>query len=215
MTTARHALIIETGRVSMAGTTEMLADNPANPQGKIGYIFARDGKLLDPTQTLASNVETSDFQDVEGFLKNGGQRGPQRRILREGTYAINLVQFIVLTDGRVYSLPLSREDMDVIQKMANVIAERNGFFPVIIKDNFNTAGLATTAGALGLRRSCSLQDARLRLRQHGAADDLLAGTDRHLDIGNWVRVHRRLAGVHVLGADLGDLPGREDSAERP
>src|SRR5215211_2839526 len=102
------------------------------PQGKIGYIFARDGKLLDPTQTLASNVDVSDFQDVEGFLKNGGQRGPQRRILREGTYAINLVQFIVITDGRVYSLPLSREDMDVIQKMATVIAERGGFFPVII-----------------------------------------------------------------------------------
>ncbi len=113
------------------------------PQGKIGYIFARDGKLLDSTQTLASNVDVSDFQDVEGFLKNGGQRGPQRRVLREGTYAINLVQFIVLTDGRVYSLPLSREDMDVIQKMANVIAERNGFVPVIIKDTDDKIGIAT------------------------------------------------------------------------
>ena len=113
------------------------------PQGKIGYIFARDGKLLDPTQTLASNLDVSDFQDVEGFLKNGGQRGPQRRVLREGTYAINLVQFIVLTDGRVYSLPLSREDMDVIQKMANVIAERNGFVPVIIKDTDDKIGIAT------------------------------------------------------------------------
>jgi uncharacterized membrane protein YqiK len=113
------------------------------PQGKIGYIFARDGKLLEPTQTLASNVEASDFQDVEGFLKSGGQRGPQRRILREGTYAINLVQFIVITDQRVYSLPLSREDMDVIQKMATVIAERGGFFPVIIKDTDDKIGIAT------------------------------------------------------------------------
>ncbi len=41
-------------------------------QGKIGYIFARDGKPLEPTQVLASNVDASDFQDVEGFLKNGG-----------------------------------------------------------------------------------------------------------------------------------------------
>ena len=113
------------------------------PQGKIGYIFARDGKLLDPTQTLASNVEVSDFQDVEGFLKNGGQRGPQRRILREGTYAINLVQFIVLTDGRIYSLPLSREETQVIQGMATVIAERGGFFPVIIKDTDDKIGIAT------------------------------------------------------------------------
>jgi uncharacterized membrane protein YqiK len=113
------------------------------PQGKIGYIFARDGKLLDPTQTLASNVEVSDFQDVEGFLRNGGQRGPQRRILREGTYAINLVQFVVLTDERVYSLPLSREDMEVIQRMATVIAERGGFVPVIIKDTDDRIGIAT------------------------------------------------------------------------
>src|SRR5215204_4307240 len=113
------------------------------PQGKIGYIFARDGKLLDPTQTLASNVDVSDFQDVEGFLRNGGQRGPQRRVLREGTYAINLVQFIVLTDGRVYSLPLSREDMQVIQSMAQVITDRGGFFPVIIKDTDDKIGIAT------------------------------------------------------------------------
>src|SRR5687767_11711176 len=113
------------------------------PQGKIGYIFARDGKLLDSTQTLASNEDVSDFQDVEGFLKSGGQRGPQRRILREGTYAINLVQFIVLTDERVYSLPLSREDMEVIQSMAQVITERGGFFPVIIKDTDDKIGIAT------------------------------------------------------------------------
>jgi len=113
------------------------------PQGKIGYIFARDGKLLDPTQTLASNVEVSDFQDVESFLKNGGQRGPQRRILREGTYAINLVQFVVLTDERVYSLPLSRDDMQVIQSMAQVITDRGGFFPVIIKDTDDKIGIAT------------------------------------------------------------------------
>jgi uncharacterized membrane protein YqiK len=113
------------------------------PQGKIGYIFARDGKLLDPTQTLASNVEVSDFQDVEGFLKNGGQRGPQRRILREGTYAINLVQFIVITDERVYSLPLSRDDMEVIQRMAHVITERGGFFPVILKDTDDKIGIVT------------------------------------------------------------------------
>ena len=113
------------------------------PQGKIGYIFARDGKLLDATQTLASNVEVSDFQDVEHFLKNGGQRGPQRRVLREGTYAINLMQFIVLTDERVYSMPLSREEQDVINRMAQVIAERGGFVPVIIKDTDDKIGIAT------------------------------------------------------------------------
>jgi uncharacterized membrane protein YqiK len=31
-------------------------------QGKIGYIFARDGKQLEPAQVLASNVTANDFQ---------------------------------------------------------------------------------------------------------------------------------------------------------
>jgi uncharacterized membrane protein YqiK len=113
------------------------------PQGKIGYIFARDGKMLEPTQTLASNETAHDFQDVEGFLKAGGQRGPQRRVLREGTYAINLMQFIVLTDERIYSLPLSRDEMQTIQGMAQVITERGGFVPVIIKDTDDKIGIAT------------------------------------------------------------------------
>ncbi len=113
------------------------------PQGKIGYVFARDGKQLDPTQVLASNVTADDFQDVQAFLKNGGQRGPQRRILREGTYAINLVQFIVFTDERVYSHPLSQEDNDVIQRMSGVITERQGFRPIVIKDTDDTVGVAT------------------------------------------------------------------------
>ena len=70
------------------------------PQGKIGYIFARDGEPLSAMQVLASNVTANDFQDVAAFLNNGGQRGPQRQILREGTYAINLAQFVVITEGK-------------------------------------------------------------------------------------------------------------------
>ena len=113
------------------------------PQGKIGYVFARDGKQLDPTQVLASNVTTNDFQDVEAFLKNGGQRGPQNRILRDGTYAINLMQFVVITEGRVYCLPLNRDEMGIIQGMADSITERHGFRPVIIKDTDDKIGVVT------------------------------------------------------------------------
>ncbi len=112
-------------------------------QGKIGYVFARDGIQLEATQVLASNAVVTDFQDVEGFLKNGGQRGPQRRILREGTYAFNLVQFIVITEERVYSLPLSREETEVVTRMAAVIGERGGFRPVIIKDTDDKIGIVT------------------------------------------------------------------------
>jgi uncharacterized membrane protein YqiK len=112
-------------------------------QGKIGYIFARDGKQLNPAQVLASNATVQDFQDVDGFLKNGGQRGPQRRILREGTYAFNLVQFIVITEERVYALSLSKEEADTIRGMAEVIGQRNGFRPVVIKDTDDLVGIVT------------------------------------------------------------------------
>ncbi len=112
-------------------------------QGKIGYIFARDGKPLEPAQVLASNLTADDFQDVNKFLRDGGQRGPQRRILREGTYAINLTQFVVITEERVYTLPLSREESDVIVRMAEVIKERGGFRPVIIKDTDDNIGVVT------------------------------------------------------------------------
>lgn len=67
------------------------------PQGQAGYVFARDGAPLGPTQTLASNAMTADFLEVRAFLSGGGQKGPQRTILREGTYAINLVQFVIVT----------------------------------------------------------------------------------------------------------------------
>jgi uncharacterized membrane protein YqiK len=121
-------------------------------QGKIGYIFSRDGKPLDPTQVLASNVEAKDFQDVEAFLKVGGQRGPQRLILREGTYAINLLQFIVITEGRVFSLPLNREEAVVIQGMVSSITERAGFEPVIIKDTDDLVGIVTVHDGPSLRQ---------------------------------------------------------------
>ena len=112
-------------------------------QGKIGYVFARDGAPLEPAQVLASNVHASDFQDVTNFLKSGGQKGPQRLILREGTYAFNLMQFVVITEERVYSLPLSRDDTAVIVRMAEVIKERDGFRPVIIKDGDDKIGIVT------------------------------------------------------------------------
>src|SRR5512133_2486326 len=112
-------------------------------QGKIGYIFARDGEPLSPMQVLASNVTANDFQNVTAFLINGGQRGPQRQILREGTYAINLAQFVVITEERVYYLPLSRDDQTVIQSMAQVIANRKGFTPVVIKDSDDLLGVVT------------------------------------------------------------------------
>jgi uncharacterized membrane protein YqiK len=112
------------------------------PQGRIGYVFARDGQPLPPAQALGSNASTADFTDVEGFLRSGGQRGPQRRILREGTYALNLAQFVVITsDGCLY-LQIDKDDAQVFNAMAAAIAERDGFSPVVITDD--AVGVVTT-----------------------------------------------------------------------
>ena len=89
---------------------------------------------------------------LKDSLKNGGQHGPQRRILREGTYAINLMQFVILTEGRTYSMPLGREEAVVIQNMANSIAERQGFHPVVIKDTDDLVGIATVHDGPSLKQ---------------------------------------------------------------
>ena len=113
------------------------------PQGRVGYIFARDGLQLGQTQTLANNESADDVQDVITYFKNGGQRGPQRMLLREGTYAINLAQFVILTDSRVYALSMSSEEKAIVNSMSAIINEREGFKPVIIKDSDDMVGIVT------------------------------------------------------------------------
>ncbi|MBP8137455.1 MAG: flotillin family protein [Candidatus Eisenbacteria bacterium] len=113
------------------------------PQGKIGYVFARDGKPLPPSQTLAANDKADDFQDAMVFLKAGGSRGPQRKILREGSYAIHLAQFVVIAEERVYALALDKAEEELFRRMATLIKERDGFNPVVIKGHDDMLGIVT------------------------------------------------------------------------
>ena len=114
-------------------------------QGEIGYVFARDGKALTPSQTLGKVVECNNFEDVEAFLRLGGQKGPQRSILREGTYVINLAQFIVITADEVYYMSLGLpEEKKQIAEMKNLINQRNGFHPQLISDSNDEIGIVTT-----------------------------------------------------------------------
>ncbi len=113
------------------------------PQGKIGYVYARDGEALLPSQTLGQLIGCNNFQDARGFL-NGessspdrepvrGQRGRQRAILREGVYAINVALFTVITEDTVYRLEVggAKERNSVVQ-WQNDLSEVEGFDPVII-----------------------------------------------------------------------------------
>lgn len=111
------------------------------PQGKIGYVYARDGKPLQPSQTLGRVVHCNNFQDARAFLGDGsgedesgcGQRGRQRAILREGVYAINLVLFVVISEDAVYRLPLGgQQELETLMSWQSELRRAGGFRPVVV-----------------------------------------------------------------------------------
>jgi uncharacterized membrane protein YqiK len=94
---------------------------------------------------LAANdtEDKSDFQDARKFLVSGGQKGPQRKVLREGTYAINTTQFAIITDERLYGHALSQQERAVLDGMKQTIADRDGFVPIILAANQDMVGIVT------------------------------------------------------------------------
>lgn len=113
------------------------------PQGKIGYVYARDGEPLAPSQTLAHLAPCNNFQDARAFLAPQGepgkrvwrgQRGRQRAILREGVYALNTAVFTVITENAVYSLRRlqSRQESESIACWHEELKEMDGFSPVLV-----------------------------------------------------------------------------------
>jgi hypothetical protein len=108
-------------------------------QGKIGYLYARDGEPLAPSQTLGRVVPCNNFQDARAFLGERpaadeaaeadcrGQRGRQRAILREGVYAINLALFVVVTEDGVYRLPgLGSNEVQNLAAWQKELREQDG-----------------------------------------------------------------------------------------
>lgn len=113
------------------------------PTGKIGYVYARDGEPLSPSQTLGRVVSCHDFQDARAFLtpvptESGGaivgQRGRQRAILREGVYAINTALFVVIADDAVHSLRALQDAREAaaINTWHKQLQEVKGFDPVVV-----------------------------------------------------------------------------------
>lgn len=109
------------------------------PQGEIGYVYARDGEPLAPSQTLGRVVACNNFQDAAMFLESSpdlqrGQRGRQRAILREGVYAINPALFVVITNSRVYVLPQIQESQErtAVSQWQEELRSVDGFQPVVI-----------------------------------------------------------------------------------
>lgn len=119
------------------------------PQGKIGYVYARDGEPLPPGQTLGRTVDCNHFQDARCFLgvteatadspATTGQRGRQRTILREGVYAINLALFVVLTEDVSYHLNLyGSAEMQKLASWQEELIDIKAFDPVVIGGALDT-----------------------------------------------------------------------------
>lgn len=79
------------------------------PDGKVGYLVARDGAPLRPDQAFADPLDgfkdadgrplsQNAMLDAEAFLRNGGQKGPQITVLTPGTYRLNTFLWDVKLD---------------------------------------------------------------------------------------------------------------------
>jgi len=65
------------------------------PQGKIGVVQACDGRPLPGGRVIARDVDCNYFQDARAFLKSGGERGPQMKVIPPGAFRINPLLFTV------------------------------------------------------------------------------------------------------------------------
>jgi uncharacterized membrane protein YqiK len=109
------------------------------PEGKIAYVYARDGSPLPPTQTLGRIVPSNQFQDAAAFLAGGGQRGRQRAFLREGVFALNLALFVVITEEGVFSAPRRDSEVQKYVDWHKELQAIDGFSPVVIGHGGATA----------------------------------------------------------------------------
>jgi uncharacterized membrane protein YqiK len=134
-------------------------------RGQIGYVFARDGQplgryvmdgkeVVEAGQTLGRVVNNGDFTDCRSWLKAGGQQGPQRAILREGTYAINLAQFVVICGPKeLYFHPIGgRDENAAVAAIAEQISKQDGFRPVVIDGATDQIGIVTIHDGPSLRQ---------------------------------------------------------------
>jgi uncharacterized membrane protein YqiK len=155
------------------------------PQGQIAYIFSRDGQPLSPVQTLGRVVpEANNFQDVRGFLQNGGQRGPQRGILREGTYAINLAQFIVITANDIKSImTTNKQERSEIMGMQQTLNSRAGFYPVVIMTDNSSNNTSDLMGIVTVHDGPPLDQGEIIAPSAGEGHSSFQDPEKFLELG--------------------------------
>jgi predicted Zn finger-like uncharacterized protein len=186
------------------------------PQGKVGYVYARDGEPLQPSQTLGRVVPCNNFQDGRAFLLGSettgrGQRGRQRTILREGVYAINPALFVVISEDAVYRLPQQEgQELHTLVSWQKELARFDGFSPVVVGAPLRTFEPAEDAEAPRKRRPRAESRGEVTIQCPGcgtrfsvpASDS--AGEPRSTKCPNCGQV------VRIIGAAMPDAPSPLD-----
>jgi uncharacterized membrane protein YqiK len=100
-------------------------------ENEVGLVEALDGAPLNPRDYVAPPVEGhNNFQNGDGFIKRGGQRGPQKDLLLPGTYYINPMLFKVIPEkaGEVkpgeVAVVVSNVGKDPTEDIRRAMAER-------------------------------------------------------------------------------------------
>lgn len=99
---------------------------------QIAYLIARVGRPLESGQALGDWPDDAPVDDARAFLDGGGQAGPQRRVLRSGTYAVNTALFAVIAADAIHHLDAAKTDDAQFQA---TLLDRDGFRPVVIEDD--------------------------------------------------------------------------------
>jgi predicted Zn finger-like uncharacterized protein len=188
------------------------------PQGKIGYVYARDGESLAPSQTLGRVVPCNNFQDARAFLGAEseavrGQRGRQRAILREGVYAINPALFVVITEDAVYRLNLEgQRELATLVSWQKELRSIDGFSPVVIGASLRSLEGRGEDEILTVRRVKRPEPGEeMTLKCPSCGHRFTITTPNQPDEGRTVKCPSCGQTMRILGAAMPEAPGPLDA----
>ncbi|NEO33168.1 MAG: VWA domain-containing protein [Symploca sp. SIO3C6] len=99
---------------------------------EIGLVEALVGTIIFQGQTFGKVVDCNNFQNVQAFLENGGQKGKQLSFLNTGTYYINTYFF------RVHKQPITKissDEIGLVEATAGAALEPGNTFGKVVDCN--------------------------------------------------------------------------------
>jgi predicted Zn finger-like uncharacterized protein len=192
------------------------------PQGKIGYVYARDGEPLPPSQTVGRVVACNNFQDARAFLgepadgqteERHGQRGRQRAILREGVYAINPALFVVITEDAAYRLSqlTGSREREVLAGWQEQLRKIDGFSPVVVGASARSLESVAVSRRSMTRSSEESSGAAMTIRCPGCDHEFTVPASHSSSETRTVKCPHCNMPIKIFGAEIPEAPGPLDA----